>query len=166
MRQRASRKPTAWLARGVSTVWNATMRLCRKPALLALLLVAVNGCGGETEIVPFEGRVLYKGEPLQFGSVMFQPVSGGQAATGTIQPDGTFAMRTRGFGDGATVGLNRVRVTCFPAQKPGSAENTSQELALGKSLIPTHYNSFGSSGLTVEVKPEGNDPYVIDLQDE
>ena len=134
-------------------------------AAAAVLSVAI-GCGGGPEIVPFTGKVLYKGEPLPFGNVMFQPAGGGQAATGSIGPDGTFVMTTRGVGEGATVGMNRVRVTCFPAQDANSAAGANQELALGTSLIPNHYASFGSSGLTVEVKPEGNEPYVIELEDE
>ena len=127
---------------------------------VALLLT---GCGSDTNIAPFTGEVRYKGKPLAFGSVMLQPVEGGQPSNAVIQSDGTFVMSIRDVGEGATIGLNRVRVTCFPAQNTKKTGNASQELALGKSLIPTKYNSFGSSGLSVEVKPENNEPYVIEL---
>lgn len=126
----------------------------------ALLLT---GCGSATNIAPFTGEVRYKGKPLEFGSVMLQPVEGGQPSNAVIQSDGSFSMSIREVGEGATIGLNRVRVTCFPAQNPNQTVNNNQELALGKSLIPTKYNSFGSSDLTVEVKPENNEPYVIEL---
>ena len=128
----------------------------------ALLLT---GCGGDANTAPFTGEVLFKGKPLEFGSVMLQPVEGGQPSNAIIQSDGTFVMNIREVGEGASVGLNRVRVTCYPAQNPDNAVNSNQELALGKSLIPTKYNSFGSSGLTVEVKPENNEPFVIELDD-
>ncbi len=141
------------------------MNFRRKSALLAAVCFALGGCGKGPEIVPFTGKVLYKGEPLEFGSVMFQPTAGGKPSSGRIESDGTFAMKTRGVGDGAAVGLNRIRVTCFPAQKPGAGGNQSQEIALGNSLIPTRYNSFGSSGLSIEVKAAGNDPYTIELDD-
>ena len=132
-------------------------------ALWTALTLLLTGCGGDTNIAPFTGEVRYKGKPLEFGSVMLQPVEGGQPSNAIIQSDGTFVMSIREVGEGATIGQNRVRVTCFPAQNTNKTANASQELALGKSLIPTKYNSFGSSGLTIEVKPENNEPYVIEL---
>jgi hypothetical protein len=134
--------------------------------LLVLLAAAASiaGCRERSEIAPFHGQVLLDGKPLEFGSVMLQPVEGGEPSRAQIQPDGTFTMQTRGLGDGARVGLNRVRVTCFAGQKPGGAATAADgELLLGGSLIPTRYNSFGSSGLSVEVLPDGNEPYLIEL---
>ena len=67
---------------------------------------------------------------------------------------------------GAPIGMNSVRVTCYTSQKPGAAaDNRGGELSLGDSLIPEHYARFSSSGLKVEVKPENNEPYVIELSD-
>ncbi|MCA9184822.1 MAG: hypothetical protein R3E01_20010 [Pirellulaceae bacterium] len=68
-------------------------------------------------------------------------------------------------GEGAAVGTNQVRITCFPSQKPDATNDGGGELALGRSLIPTHYNSFGSSGLTVDVQPGENEPFNIELTD-
>lgn len=132
---------------------------------LTILLLTMAGCGPTPNIAPFSGQVLFQGEPLEFGSVMLQPVDGGQPSHAVIQSDGTFQMQIREVGEGATVGLNRVRITCYPAQRPGNAVNASQELALGRSLIPTKYTSFGSSELTVEVKADNNEPYVIELDE-
>jgi hypothetical protein len=116
-------------------------------------------------LAPFSGSVTYKGKPLAFGGVTMQPVRGGAIARGVIQPDGTFSMTTDGE-PGAPIGANSVRVTCYTSQKPGAvAANPGGELSVGDSLIPERYARFSSSGLTVEVKPEKNEPYVIELSE-
>ena len=52
-------------------------RLSAGGLLLAATLV---GCGNQDRpLAPVSGQVLYKGEPLTFGSVTFQP-AGGQPA--------------------------------------------------------------------------------------
>jgi hypothetical protein len=112
--------------------------LCLSPfALLPslLLLAALAGCDGGPQIVPLKGKVVYKGQPLTFGSVMLQP-EGGQPATAVIEPDGTFVLSTHSPGDGATVGQNRVRVTSYEGQAPDAKRSAETELALGNSLIP------------------------------
>jgi hypothetical protein len=131
---------------------------------LSSACLLTTGCGAPSTIAPLSGEVRFEGKPLEFGSVMLQPVEGGQPATAVIQPDGSFDMEVRGVGPGATIGLNRVRVTCYPAQRPGNTGAANQELALGRSLIPTRYTSFGSSELTVDVLPDENEPYIIELK--
>ena len=130
-----------------------------------LFLLALNGCGGP-KIVPIEGKVLHNGEPLKFGSVMFQPPSG-QPARGRIQPDGTFSLSALHAGDGATVGVNQVRVTCYEGQSAATAagEETG-ERPLGKSLIDKRYANSKTSGLTVTVKPHDNEVVVLELTGE
>ena len=134
--------------------------------LSALLLVSVvsgllAGCGSEVELAPVEGRVLYNGEPLSFGSVMFQPPRG-QPARGVIQSDGTFVLDTVGAGNGAVVGPNKVRVTCFEAQDPNANSGQFGE-GLGRSLIPEKYNRYETSGIEIEVSPDQNAPLTIEL---
>ena len=145
-------------------------RQCRDLRVVIAMLLAtlmacsfVAGCGTKETIAPLSGVVRFEGKPLEFGSVMLQPVEGGETSTARIESDGSFVMQIRGGGEGATVGVNRVRVTCYPAQRPGASSSSSQELALGRSLIPTRYSSFGSSDLSVEVHPDKNEPYVIEL---
>ena len=133
--------------------------------LSALLVSTVcgllTGCGSEVELAPVEGRVLYNSEPLSFGSVMFQPPRG-QPASGVIQSDGTFVLDTVGAGDGAAVGRNKVRVTCFEAQDPNAKPDQFGE-GLGRSLIPKKYNQYDTSGIEVEVSPDQNDRMTIEL---
>ena len=142
------------------------VRVAGLPLLASRLLgaCATTGCSRGPEIVPVSGKVLYNGEPLKFGGVMFQPQAG-QPARGVIQPDGTFVLTTDKTGDGATVGPNRVRVTCYEAQDP-SAGASEGEAALGKLLIPKKYSDIDTSGIEIDIPRGGKDDVVINLQDE
>ncbi len=133
--------------------------------VVAVIAASFNGCDNERPLAPVTGKVTYRGEPLKFGTVMFQPPSG-QPATASIQPDGTFALETRGEGEGAAVGMCKVRVTCYEGQNPVSRSAPSgDEGGFGKSLIPEKYLDYDTSEITVEVKPGINDPVTIELKD-
>jgi len=132
-------------------------------AVLVLTLGLV-GCGESRPLAPVEGQVLYKGKPLEFGSVTFQP-PGGQPARADIGPGGKFVLNTPGEGDGAVIGLNKVRVTCYESQAPGKTPASEGEGGLGKSLIPERYSSYETSGITMEVKSGQNEPLIIELTD-
>ena len=95
---------------------------------------------------------------------MFQPKSG-RPARGTIQPDGSFELSTFSPGDGAVVGHNRVRITCYEGQEKANDldDATRAELSLGRSLIPKRYTSYGSSGLTFDVPATGTDRLELKL---
>ena len=136
------------------------MRDCRYGSLVLLALVA--GCGRGPEMAPVEGKVLFDGEPLPFGTVMFQPPSG-QPAQAAIRPDGTFTMETFGRGRGAVVGLNRVRITCYESEAPGADGSMSEEPAVGRMLIPERYGQYATSGLEVEIQPGRNEPIIFEL---
>jgi len=147
-------------------------------ALLAILVavaaaaVVLLGCGQpKRQRAIVTGKVLYNGKPLPFGTVIFEPESG-QYATGTIQPDGTFRMITRGEGDGAPVGRCRVRFVCFahqdPSAKTGKIKGNAlptETLPMGPSLIPQKYLFCETSGLVVDVKPGQNEPILFELTD-
>ena len=124
------------------------------------------GCGDKhLPTVPVEGKVLYKGKPLEFGSVLFQP-NVGPPAKGVIGPDGSFHLSTYRDGDGAVIGSHHVRIACFETQKPSApAGETANMLGSGKSLIPSKYTNPGTSGLTVEVTADTK-PVVLDLADD
>ena len=137
------------------------------PLLLAAALSGVCGCGSnQLPVAPAEGKVLYRGKPLEFGSVMFQPELG-PAARGLIQPDGTFQLRTSGLNDGAVIGEHKVRIACVESQRPGAASPQAtdrSEPGVGRSLIPPKYANFAGSGLRVEVLAN-NIPFVFELED-
>ncbi|MEA1952330.1 MAG: hypothetical protein U9N87_13175, partial [Planctomycetota bacterium] len=136
--------------------------------LLLMLLLAIAtsfpGCGKRhRELAPLTGKVIYKGKPLRFGTVVVEHEYG-QPATGAIQPDGTFVLTTRGEGEGTAVTKSRVRVACYEGQDPDKKAGPGQLPALGRSLIPEKYTSFETSGLTIEVHPRVNEPVVLNLR--
>jgi len=152
-------------------VSSAFAKLCRCGPimlfLLALLAFAISsvGCGKRhRELAPLTGKVTYNGQPLRFGAVVVEHEYG-QPATGKIQPDGTFELATRGEGEGTAVTKSRVRVACFEGQDPAKIVNPNAPPSLGKSLIPEKYMSYETSGLTIEVRPDDNEPVVLNLTD-
>ena len=142
---------------------------------MVVFLAIVQTMGGCSKrrahtLVPVSGKVTYQGNPLRFGIVMFQPEFG-QPAVGMIQSDGTFRMVTRGEGEGAAVGTNAVRITCYEVQDPANSTKplagdraTRGEFSFGMSLIPKKYLSFDTSGIIVEVHRGRSDSVNLELQ--
>jgi hypothetical protein len=136
----------------------------RWPLAFLLIGVVLTGCQPGPSIVPVSGKVTYNGNALKFGSVMFQPNSG-PLARGTIQTDGTFRLTTHVDGDGCAVGTSKVRITCFQSQNADVASQAAAgEVPGGGLLIPKRYTSFGTSGITAEVR-RGGKPFTFDLTD-
>lgn len=127
--------------------------------------LSLMGCQDSSgpQMVPVEGKVLYNGKPLKFGSVAFQDARG-QVSAGLVQADGTFALSTHTPGDGAAVGRYKVRVVCYSSQKPGFKESREPmgEMSLGKLLIPRKYTLYDLSRLTADVTEESG-PLVFEL---
>lgn len=126
-------------------------------ALAALCLTV--GCGTKSEYLPVEGRVFYKDKPLANGTVVFQPADG-PPSVGRTTDDGIFKIEPNDRIKGARIGLNKVRISA--RAQPANGES---EVALGRLLTPERYATFESSGLTAEVKPDGNEPFVFRLTD-
>jgi hypothetical protein len=132
---------------------------CFNPALIVICAFAATSCGcSQSEFVPVEGQVLYKEQPLKSGVIMFQPPNGPPARADIVAGD--FKLETLGGEAGARIGLNKVRIASREMPAGGDVE-----MALGKSLIPERYGNFESSGLTADVKPDGNEPFVFRLTD-
>lgn len=128
----------------------------------ALALVLVTGCNSNPPVAPVSGIVTLDGEPLKFGTVMFQHTEGGQPAVGEIQSDGTFALSTFNPGDGAIVGSHLVRVACYTSQDPANAENVGD--SLGELLIPRQYTIATTSSLTADVPEDGLSDLQLELE--
>lgn len=151
-----------WDGRAIGRKWS-TIRIAAALGIAGLLTMA--GCDSGPEMVPVEGKVIYQGSPLEFGGVMFQPVGGGDLARGQIEPDGTFVLTTKTVGDGVKRGPCRVRVTAFEAQQHGGDRSKFEgETPLGNSVIPSKYQSFGASGIEIEVTQDLPQPVIIELE--
>ncbi|MBX3426102.1 MAG: hypothetical protein KF688_10515 [Pirellulales bacterium] len=132
--------------------------------LLAWATVLSIGCSKGPEMAPATGTVSFRGEPLKFGTVMFQHKAGGQPAVGAIQSDGSFSLSTPRLGEGVRVGPQLVRITCFEGNDPNNPMTLPNgEPILGRSLIPQRYGSFGGSGLSVEVASGQSQPFDFQL---
>lgn len=144
--------------------WNVVGAWTRRAMMLALVAAAfapAAGCKRNPRVVPVRGKVLYNGQPLPFGSVMFQPDKG-QPAMADIGTDGSFTLSSYGPNDGAVPGKHAVSVSCYEGQRPGKAGGGD---SLGKLLIPLKYTRFGSSGLSADVQDTaGKEPQEIVLE--
>jgi hypothetical protein len=98
-----------------------------------------SGCGGHAAKVA--GSVTLNGQPLTKGVVSFHKDGGGALATGTIQPDGTYALST-GRGEGLEPGA--YTVTVFANEMPKS---DSFSEVLPKVLTPEVYKDKRTSPL-------------------
>ena len=80
----------------------------------------------------------------------------GLNARGTIQNDGTFELTTFNEGDGAVAGLHDVVVV----QMVLHGEEFSSKVSTFGMVDPKH-NSYRTSGLSFEVKPDGTNEVVL-----
>lgn len=139
---------------------NAFHQLRYVGCYFAAIAVGTVGCGdGLPSVTPVEGKVLLNGKPFTTGRVMTMP-DAGRGAGGEIRPDGTFVLTTFNDGDGALPGIHKAAVRAY--ENPNV---TDPEADLGKSLVPKRYTNPITSGLTIEVKPEGENAPVLELKD-
>ena len=117
---------------------------------LPLMLAVAMGCGSDKIVLPtapVAGTVTYQGQPLSGGRIVFLHPSG-QAVGGDLGADGDFKLV-------AFQGKNQVAVECFE-QPNSNLKGGPRTMTSGKSLTPSHYTEFGTSGLTFDVKPDEN----------
>lgn len=133
------------------------MKLGPMPALAlsALLIGSSPGCVEESkfpETLPVSGKVTYNGQPVTKGTVTFESDKG-QAATGEIQPDGTYRLSTFADKDGAVPGHHKVMIIANdadPTLMPGSSPGYKPP----KGLIPKKYGALETSGLDADVSKD------------
>lgn len=126
------------------------------------------GCARAPKLVKVTGRVQYAdGKPVTAASIVFTPegtgtgqtpvplpeggevVDGPLGATGMLNTDGSFVLRTYPYGDGAKVGKYRVTVSLgHGAKTPALAR----------------YTKLSNTPLVQEVPPEGLTDLVITLK--
>lgn len=135
------------------------MRLLPYCLLLSLCLVGLLTAGsvgrnsGKTATVPVQGKVTFAGRPLLSGEVEFRS-GDGFAASGRIEPDGTYQLTTFEPRDGAVPGVYRVAIKPLRRCSGGTLE-----------AIPSHYADLENSGLQFEISAAGG-RIDIDLLDD
>ena len=129
--------------------------------MILTVLLGAMGCNKGPALHPVTGTVSYRGQPLRFGLVMFQPAAG-SPSSGQIRPDGSFELEIPGIGRGAVAGRHAIVVLCRENQAPqGSAEKG--ESAPGRPLIPARYARYETSGLERNVPAESTAPVILEL---
>jgi hypothetical protein len=122
------------------------MRNWRGRALSAAglaLTLALTGCGPDNGLTMgrVSGVVTYKGEPVEFGDILFLPDSdkgnSGVPSMGRIEKDGRYTMSTQDAGDGVIAGYHKVGIRALDPE-PVAKDETSTldpETATGKQLM-------------------------------
>jgi len=132
----------------------------RRVALSIALLFALacTGCSKSAiKLYPVRGQVFYKNEPAAGAQIVFQPQ--GEPSTdeakakqpmayATVEPDGSFAVRTEPHGVGAAPGKYDVLITWY------AADPRDPEKAVNK--LPAKYADQEKPALVVTVKEETN----------
>ncbi len=119
--------------------------------LAVLSLLGPAGCGGpgpySGSLYPVKGQVLLAdGKPLAGGSVQFIPTQGGLPASGKIEADGTFSLKSKSR-DGAAPGEYKVRI------EPSSELLATKGRVAPKLPFASKYREYdGNTGLTATVK--------------
>jgi len=139
--------------------------------VVAAAVLATAGCGDDSGLpqrYPVSGTVLYKGEPLPSGTIVFEPANldTGRVASGTIE-NGSYDLSTSGDGpDGAMAGDYKVVVISkvvdnsgVVANQQGGAgrqEDVARAEASAERKIPKKYEQSATSGLSAKVEAQSN----------
>jgi hypothetical protein len=157
-----------------TTEMNAARRAMMALAMAGLTL---GGCdsGPRYEHARVHGKVTYRGKPVPLGSVLFVPVEPPrdgpmQPASGTINPDGTYELKSAAD-DGAIVGEHKVVVVAVDGGQPAAAPGPPKAAESGpapaaksvrfKTLVPSKYSDPSTTPLTRKVVAGGN---TIDIE--
>jgi hypothetical protein len=123
----------------------------------AAFVVALAGCAKSTQESQVSGHVTLDGNRIGPGTVVFSPVDGGKPATGSIESDGSYLMKTS-RDEGLAAGSYRVAVSV--REMPQNVQRGDRPPP-GKLLIPEKYEQSATSGLEYEVLPGDN---TIDIE--
>ena len=126
-------------------------------AAIALAVLTLPACssGGPEPTYPVHGLVTVGGQPLEGGSILFEPVEpspSGQthSARGTIDAAGRYELSTFGVADGAVAGKHHIMV--FEMEKQLSDDPN----LVRHSIIPDKYHMPETTPLVRDVEAKEN----------
>ncbi|MDR1494163.1 MAG: hypothetical protein LBT05_15790 [Planctomycetaceae bacterium] len=111
-------------------------------AACAMLLCC--GCAKHPATVPVSGEVLYKGQPLKQGRIIFE-IDGQRPATGKIADGKIVEVTSYEPNDGVAPGTVKIAVFSLGEEKGYMEADT-------ESLIPEKYNHPKTSGLAATIE--------------
>jgi hypothetical protein len=121
--------------------------------LLGVTLIAIVGCRHNSMESEVSGVVTLDGSKIGPGTIVFAPVGpGGRPATGSIESDGSYGLKTS-RDSGLAAGNYRVAVSIH--KMPENVRRGDRP-PMGKSLIPEKYEDETKSGLQYDVSAGWN----------
>lgn len=149
-----------------------------RTAVLAVVglsaLILSTGCsgGGEDEwtakrppVVPAEGTVTYKGEPVEGATVTFIEEGGTNSAAGVTDSSGHFSANAFPPDEGAVAGKYKVTVRKTESAATPAAGSHEDSSAPPRDLLPIKYTKPETSGLTAEIPADGKTDFEFKLTD-
>ncbi len=154
---------------------------CWNAVVLAALLMAMTGCGGDEfpARAKVTGVVKFKGQPVADATVTFFSDTVPRAAIGATDAQGRFTLSTFGENDGAVPADYIVTIAKKTAADSGAAYDPANPgAAYGKAMagsamgsnptakdeLPLKYANRGTSGLSQKVTADGSNDFTFDLQ--
>jgi hypothetical protein len=130
------------------------------PSIMAMLFVAVAGCGDRVNPIPVSGQVTLDGVAVEECAVLFTPAGAGPAASGTTDSQGQFQLNTLNR-PGAMPG--QYRVTLTKQRMTGMAGSVPGPNGVRiEWIVPQKYNTPETSGLRRTVTPQEHE-FVLEL---
>jgi hypothetical protein len=128
--------------------------------VLAWLTLVGLATGCSTHEAQVSGTVSYKGQPLDHGTVRFEPTGGGAPAYSDVATDGSYELRT-GRETGLKPGEYRATVVALEENLDWAGPGPPPP---GKAITPLWYQNLDTSGLQYTVEP-GSNEFDIELND-
>jgi hypothetical protein len=133
----------------------------RTMSLSGAIAIAGCGSGSEFQTAKASGKVVFNGEPINLGLVVFQPIPEGKelpgkAAYGKLDVDGSFILSTYGSDDGAIVGRHKVVV-----RPPIESDRDDAPIGIRESRNKPWFKK--QPEIVLEVKPGETNEFTIDL---
>lgn len=117
--------------------------------------------GDRLPTYPVTGNVAFSdGTPLRGGWIILESSDAGLAARGVIQPDGTFRLGTYDSFDGAVAGKQLVAII------PATPEGYDPDKGTVPPSVHPRFMHMDTSGLEIEVEPDGENHFHIDVKQE
>ncbi len=135
------------------------MRPCLALFSIIVCLSLAVGCGPKIDrpkLVPVQGTVSYKGQPLAEGTIVFHPAKG-RSGSGKIKDGKIIEVTSYEPNDGLPVGQYRVTIE--------SVTGAGDMYAERKSLVPALYGDVEKSGLTADIKDVKENVLSFNLTD-
>ena len=140
------------------------MKYLRRMAISLTCLASFLAMGcGRSSLVPAQGKVTFRGYPLNNGLVVLVPERG-PLAIGRIQSDGNFVLFT-GDKQGAYPGNYRISVSSLAQQTNGYSDAYGR-FEFPRSAIPERYRDPDLFDRTCAIQAGKSNSLTIDLPDQ